>query len=472
MPDIIDSPPCLFASRRLIPNAITVIIVRIMNYGGQVYIAGGAVRQILLNLPIKDWDLATSLHPDTIESIFSDMPTALTGRKFGTITVISDNIPVEITTFRTEEKYTDLRHPDRITYVSDIYKDLSRRDFSINAIAYNPYLIEPLVDPFDGCADLAQGTIKTVGNAQERFSEDPLRIIRCIRFLSELGFVVNEQTYDAVCQFSPLLAQIPRERIREEFNRILLAPHVSDGLSMLVKTGILKVVLPDLSFSLENNGSAIYKAVSLCGSDIILRLAALFYHTRGSEHTVENSLKSLRYDNYSIKTIMKILSHSELTWLNEHENLKYHLRKLLNHVGAKDAYRILDLLFAHVISRSSICSSENNVQTDKSRNSISAESVERCRISLTEVLLDPVKLSDLAINGHDLINAGFGADNGVELGNALKKALDFVHRNPELNKKDLLLEKLKAAQVSYNLNCIPAITNTSISAEKLIDKVE
>ncbi len=169
---------------------------------------------------------------------------------------------------------------------------------------------------------------------------------------------------------------------------------------------------------------------------------------------------------------MKILSHSELTWLNEHENLKYHLRKLLNHVGAKDAYRILDLLFAHVISRSSICSSENNVQTDKSRNSISAESVERCRISLTEVLLDSVKLSDLAINGHDLINAGFGADNGVELGNALKKALDFVHRNPELNKKDLLLEKLKAAQVSYNLNCIPAITNTSISAEKLIDKVE
>lgn len=446
MPEIFDNWPYLSDIRGHIPNVITGIIERIMNNGGQIYIVGGALRHILLNLPIKDWDLATSLLPDAIESIFHDMTTVLTGRKFGTITVISDNTPVEITTFRTEEKYSDFRHPDKITYVSDIFTDLSRRDFTINAIAYNPYLSNPLVDPFEGCKDLAQGIIKTVGNAQDRFSEDPLRIIRCVRFLSELGFVVDKLTYDAVCQFSHLLAQIPQERIREEFNRILLSPRVSEGLSMLVKTDILKVILPDLSLSFEKNASSIYKAVSLCGSDIALRLAMLFYHVKNSAKTIQHSLKSLRYDNYTIKTVSKILSNSNLTWLNEHENLKYHLRKLLNDVGPDDTHRILELIFAFVSSYSYACASEPNVQKDRNLDGISLESIEKSRTYLTEVLHDPVKLSDLAINGHDLISAGIGAVNVMELGKALKHALDFVHHNPELNKKELLLAKLKGIQ--------------------------
>jgi tRNA nucleotidyltransferase (CCA-adding enzyme) len=447
MPEISDNSLCLSAIRGQIPNAITEIIGRIMYNGGQVYIVGGAIRHILLNLPIKDWDLATSLHPDVIESIFSDMTTVLTGRKFGTITVISDNMPVEITTFRTEENYTDLRHPDKITYVSDIYKDLSRRDFTINAIAYNPYLSEPLVDPFGGRGDLAQGIIKTVGNAHERFSEDPLRVIRCVRFLSELGFVVCEQTYDAVCQFAPLLAQIPRERIREEFSRILLAPRVSDGLSMLTKTGILKIILPDLSITYENCASSISKSISLCGSDLTLRLAMLFYHIRHSRQTVEHSMKSLKYDNYTIKAVLKILSSSNLTWLNDHENFKYHLRKILNDIGSEDAHRVLELIFAFVISGSPVYSSAPDAQTDKSQNGMSLENIEKGRLYLMEVLNDPVKLSDLAINGHDLLNAGIGTNNGIELGKTLKRALDLVHRNPEWNKKELLLAMLKDTQL-------------------------
>lgn len=447
MPENFVSSLFLPAVQRQIPNAITGIIGRIMNCGGQVYIVGGAVRHILLNLPIKDWDLATSLQPKVIESIFSDMPIALTGRKFGTITVISDNIPVEITTFRTEDKYTDLRHPDKITYVSDINKDLSRRDFTINAIAYNPYSSETLIDPFGGCGDLAQGIIKTVGNAQDRFSEDPLRIIRCVRFLSELGFVVDEQTYDAVCQLSPLLAQIPRERIREEFSRILLSPRVSHGLSMLIKTGILNVILPNLFIASGNCASSICKALSICGTDLVLRLATLFYHLRHSEYMVEHSLKSIKYDNYTIKTVLKILSNSNLTWLNADENLKYHLRKLLNHVGAEDTHRILELLFTIVLSRSYVCSFECDDQTAESLNGISLENIEKARMSLTEVLHEPVKLSDLAINGHDLLNAGIGANNGVELGKVLRQALDFVHQNPDFNKKEILLAKLKDLQM-------------------------
>jgi len=438
---------CFSAVQRQIPNAITEIIGRIMNYGGQVYIVGGAVRHILLNIPIKDWDLSTSLQPNVIESIFNDMPITLTGRKFGTITIISDNIPVEITTFRTEDKYADLRHPDSITYVSDINKDLSRRDFTINAIAYNPYPSTTLVDPFGGCGDLARSTIKTVGNARDRFSEDPLRILRCVRFLSELGFIVDEQTFDAACQFSPLLAQIPRERIREEISRILLAPHVSDGLSMLVKTGILNVILPDLFLESENCASSIFKAISICGNDLVLRLSTLFYHMRRSEHMVEHSLKSIKYDNYTIKTVLKILSNSNLTWLKEDENLKYNLRKLLYYVGAEDTYRILEMLYTIIISRSYVCSFERDEKTDESLNGISLKSIEKARKSLTEVSHDPVKLSDLDIDGHDLLNAGIGADNGVELGKALKQALDFVHQNPKFNKKEILLEKLKVLQI-------------------------
>jgi len=447
MPDITDTPVNQDSVPQPIPGSIQRIMTRIMDSGGQVYIVGGAVRSIILNLPVKDWDLATSLKPETVESIFCDMPTVLTGKKFGTIIVKSDDITVEITTFRQEESYTDLRHPDSIIFVPDINKDLSRRDFTINAMAYNPYLNVPHVDPFDGRGDLAKGIIRTVGNPQKRFSEDPLRVIRCIRFFAELEFTVDKQTYDALCQFAPLLTQISRERIREEFCLILLSPRVSDALSLLFKTGILKVIFPELSFAFEGNASSICKAVSICKPDLILRLAALSYHLKHSLNITEDFLKCLKFDNSTTKKVLKVIAYSNIPWIIEPENIKYQLRKLLCNVGFEDSFRILDLALAYIKSCNSYeYLTASFAQTDEAHCSLALARIEEYRKSLKEVMYDPVRLSDLAINGYDLLNERIAANPGRELGGTLKQALDWVHYNPDINKKELLLAKLRNIQ--------------------------
>ena len=448
MPDSIDTTVNQDSVTLPIPGSIQRIMTRIMDNGGQVYIVGGAVRSIILNLPVKDWDLSTSLKPEIVESIFCDMPTVLTGKKFGTITVKSDNIPVEITTFRQEESYTDFRHPDSVVFVPEIHKDLSRRDFTINAMAYNPYLNVPYVDPFDGSGDLTKGIIRTVGNPQKRFYEDPLRVIRCVRFFAELEFTVDKQTYDALCQFAPLLTQISRERIREEFCLILLSSRVSDALLLLFKTGILKVIFPELSFAFEGNASSICKAVSTCRPDLILRLAAISYHLKHSLNIIENFLKGLHFDNSTTKKVLKVIAYSNLPWITEPENIKYNLRKLLCNVGSEDSFRILDFSLAYVEScNTSECLTASPVQTDEAHCSLALARIEEYRTSLKEVMHDPVRLSDLAINGYDLLSERIVANPGRELGVVLKQALDWVHYNPALNKKELLLAKLRKIQL-------------------------
>jgi len=433
-----------------LPEEVKIILNRIMQEGGQAYVVGGAVRDALLGRPVNDWDVATSLHPDDIERVFSFARTIPTGKKYGTVTVIINGMPVEVTTFRGEGQYSDLRHPAQVTFLPDIIQDLARRDFTINAMAYNPYLAEPLVDPFGGVEDLSQKLIRTVGQAEHRFAEDPLRIMRGIRFCAQLGFRLEDNTFRAALAHHHLLSGISPERIRDELNKILAAPDPFDSLTLLYEAGIFEAILPgELGQCLSRAGQLAFKAVKLCPADEVLRLAALcccavvngdgIWGTRASSHAprpsdgvkwVERSLKQLRYDNRTVRRVMQLVSSFPIEFSSNVDEASYQMRKLMGNLGVEDAFRLLELKRAYLLA------AEQKEQSERI-----AALASRAREILARG--DALTLSQLAINGHDIMAAGIGVDDPRNIGKALQQAYEWVLFHPEWNEKELLLSKLR-----------------------------
>nr|MBO2493565.1 hypothetical protein [Clostridia bacterium] len=434
-----------------IPKDVEIILNRIMEEGGQAYVVGGAVRDAILGRPVNDWDVATSLHPDDIERIFSFARTIPTGKRYGTITVIIKDMPVEVTTFRGEGQYSDFRHPTQIAFLSDIIEDLSRRDFTINAMAYNPYLSEPLIDPFDGLGDLSQKLIRTVGQAERRFAEDPLRIMRGIRFCAQLGFKMEENTFKAAQAHHHLLSRISPERIRDELNRIMIVPDPFEPLMLLYEAGIFEVILPEeLSQQLTHASQLAFKAIMLCNAHGVLRLAALYCCALAHQGTraggdatnsqtlelsdkimlVEQSLRQLRYDNKTIRRVTQLVSHFPMQFSSDKDQAAYQIRKLLGHLGVEDTFHLLELKRAYLLAAGQKEQSERIAALTSMAHEILARG-------------DALTLSQLAINGHDVMAAGIGIDDPRDIGKALKQAYEWVLRKPEWNDKMLLLSKLK-----------------------------
>ncbi|MBM7582085.1 tRNA nucleotidyltransferase (CCA-adding enzyme) [Caldicoprobacter guelmensis] len=438
-----------------LPKEVEIILNRIMEEGGQAYVVGGAVRDVLLGRPVKDWDIATSFHPDDIERIFSFARTIPTGKKYGTVTVVINDMPVEVTTFRGEGRYSDFRHPSKITFLSDIIEDLSRRDFTINAMAYNPYLNEPLIDPFDGYSDLSRKLIRTVGKPEHRFEEDPLRIMRGIRFCAELGFRLEENTFKAACTHHRLLSKISPERIRDELNKIMAASNPFESLMLLYETGIFEVILPELYQHLSNTGQLAFKAIKLCRPDTVLRLAALYccimvqpvsplhQTANGSDfeqsahrladkaELVERSLKRLRYDNKTVHRVMQLTSSFPVEFSSDKAEAAYQIRKLMGNLGIEDTFHLLELKRAYLLTAGQKGESEKMAALTSMAHEILARG-------------DALKLSQLAINGHDVMASGIGINNPQDIGKALRQAHEWVLMHPEWNDKELLLSKLKA----------------------------
>lgn len=438
-----------------LPKEVEMILNRIMEEGGQAYVVGGAVRDALLGRPVNDWDVATSFHPDDIERIFSFARTIPTGKKYGTVTVIINDMPVEVTTFRGEGQYSDFRHPTQITFLSDIVEDLSRRDFTINAMAYNPYLAEPLMDPFGGCQDLSQKLIRTVGQPEHRFYEDPLRIMRGIRFCAELRFKLEENTFKAACAHHQLLSRISPERIRDELNKIMTALDPFESLMLLYKTGTFEVILPEISQCLSHTGQRAFKAIKLCRPDSVLRLAALYccilaqpnstqdqtindYNFEQSAHELANkiklvecSLRRLRYDNKTVHRVTQLISSFPVQFSSDKAEAAYQIRKLMGNLGMEDAFHLLELKQAYLLA---------DGQKEQS------EKVESLVSIAHEILArgDALNLSQIAINGHDVMSVGIGIDDPRDIGKALQQAYEWVLMHPEWNDKELLLSKLKA----------------------------
>lgn len=250
-----------------IPGEIVSVVHILENAGFEAYLVGGCVRDIVRGMTPKDWDITTNAQPSEIIALF---PKTFYENDYGTVGVVNEQIPeddtekkylriVEITPYRKESSYTNFRHPDSVEFSGNLYDDLLRRDFTMNAIAYNPTKNE-FVDPYEGMLDIERHLIRSVGKAEDRFNEDALRVMRAVRFAAELGFAIEKETMDALIAATPLLSKIAAERVRDEFEKMIMSDRPMEGIVLLNRTGILKLIIPELEEGLgcEQNGDHIY----------------------------------------------------------------------------------------------------------------------------------------------------------------------------------------------------------------------
>lgn len=290
-------PPSL---ERRVPPGVRRVLDRLAGAGHEAYLVGGCVRDLLLGRRPADWDIATDARPEQVIALF---PGARARGRFGTVAL--PGVPVEVTTFRTEGPYSDRRRPDRVEFVSSIEADLSRRDFTCNALALLPG--GRLIDPFGGLDDLRAGRLRAVGDPHERFSEDALRLVRAVRFAAQLGFTLEEATAAAVSRDARLLEAIAVERVRDELLKILLSPRPAHGLELSRTLGLLAVFLPELASLPAPAWERAAAAVATAPADVRLRLAALL-HGLGPEAAAA-ALRRLRLPNETVETVRALLTH-------------------------------------------------------------------------------------------------------------------------------------------------------------------
>jgi len=438
------------------PKEVKLIIDTFYKNNFEAFMVGGCVRDILLgNLP-KDYDITTSAKPEITISLFNK--TIPTGLKHGTVTVLINNEPYEVTTYRTEGKYIDNRRPSSVNFVTDIKEDLSRRDFTINALAYNEKV--GLIDYFNGTNDIKGKIIRCVGNADKRFKEDALRMLRAVRFSCQLNFDIEENTYTAIKNNYKLIKNISSERIRDELCKILISENPSKGLEILRATKLLEIILPEINalynFSPKctNHNRNVFahtlKVIDNTKNDLLLRLSALFHdvgklntltplnngtfcgfpgHCLEGSIMVKKILSRLRFDNNTIKVVSKLIEH-HLVLNATVMPTKYDVKILLNEIGTDN----INLLFS--LQRADINSLDNP--------KVFLEKVRYTENLVNEIINnnEPLTIKDLNINGGDLIS-NLNLKPGKILGDVLNHLLNIVLENPDLNSKEKLLTLAK-----------------------------
>lgn len=432
----------------LVANALEVA-------GYEAYFVGGCVRDILLGRTPKDFDIATNALPNEVEFVFKwlELIVVPTGIRHGTVTVVVAGQNVEVTTFRTEGTYSDGRHPDKVEFVTTLEQDLARRDFTVNAMAIGAD--GKLHDPFGGLIDLEERCIYPVGDAKERFNEDALRMLRAIRFSSQLGFNIDVDIFVAI---EPnLIDNVSNERIRDELVKIVMSDNVKRGFENLYHTGLLERVLPELDvcYGFDQRNSHHYldvfghimAVVEGTPKDLVTRLGALFHdiakprtftvddngvghfyghHLEGYGMTKE-IMKRLRFDNETTdKVATLVLEH-----MNRGTFSKKVMKKQIGRVGADLMENLFDLQLADITGH------VKNEKHDKL-----AEEVAHMREVMHEVLnaKEPFSVKDLAVNGNEIMNV-LDLKPSKVVGDILKYLLDKVLEDPSLNTKDQLIKE-------------------------------
>lgn len=371
------------------------------------YLVGGAVRDFVMNKANHDYDLATDAKPEEVKSIFKK--TIDTGIKHGTVTILYKKNSYEVTTFRTESDYTDSRHPDSVSFVRSLDEDLKRRDFTINALAVS--LPDGLIiDKHEGLKDIEKKTIRAIGNAEERFKEDALRMLRACRFASKLSFTIEESTLLAIKKLNKTIEKVSSERIKEELDKTLTSAHPSLGISYMKETGLLKVIIPSLAID-EDTISSLDRQNTLT-----VQLSILFSSLKSEE--VKNILKSLKSSNKEKEEVLLLLSSFSFPYKEDISD--YEIRLILRKVGKENIQSFFALRKALSVSAD--------------------DSIFKKRIE-DEIKKDtPLFIKDLDITGNDLIEIG---KEGKEIGDALEYLMRVVLKNPEKNKKEILLKEIK-----------------------------
>lgn len=434
-----------------LPDKVNSIITTLQKHGYEAYAVGGCVRDSILGRIPEDWDITTSAMPEETKALFSR--TFDTGIEHGTITVLLDKEGFEVTTYRIDGKYEDNRHPREVTFTRSLREDLLRRDFTINAMAYNPK--DGLQDIFGGVKDLESGIIRCVGNAKERFSEDALRILRGIRFAAQLGFNLEEETQKGMRLLVPTLKNISAERIQAELVKILLSPR-PDMLRLAYELGITRQFLPEFDEMMEtpqetphhcyNVGEHTLHAMMHVRADKVLRLAMLLHdagkpayktvddngiahfkkHAPESEVITRQVLKRLKFDNETLHKVSKlVLYHDYRMPLRAAA-----VRRAMNKIGVELFSSYIEVRRADVLAQS------RHLREEKLQN---IAGVEKLYLEIKEQN-QCITLKDLAVGGKDLIEAGINP--GPEVGAVLERLLDLVLENPEQNTKEELLKHI------------------------------
>lgn len=435
-----------------LPPGVLAVLSGLHDAGFDGYIVGGAVRDISMDKLPHDYDITTNALPMQIKSIFKN--TVDTGIKHGTVTVIINGTGYEVTTYRTEEGYSDSRHPDSVNFVTDLSQDLKRRDFTINAMCYSPN--KGFCDLFGGIEDINKKIIRTVGNPEQRFSEDALRMLRAIRFSAALGFEIEEETAKAIKKCAHLIKNVSAERILGELNKILISPN-PHFIANEPAIHLIRYIMPELSVCFEtpqhnkyhiyNVGEHIMHAVKETKKNLTLRWAALlhdigkpvcmsrdnagiihFYgHHRDSTRLAGDILRRLRMDKDTAKDIMILVENHDVRIDPTPPSVK----RMLTKVTDKLFLQLLSLQIADNLAKNPVFFPEKKRKLDEVRR------------VYEKVLAEgqPYQLSQLVVNGRDLIKLGFKA--GREIGDTLKYLLNEVIISPELNTRDYLLKRAR-----------------------------
>ena len=434
------------------PQDVKKIIQTLNHAGYEAYAVGGCVRDSILGRKPNDWDITTSAYPADVKSLFKR--TIDTGIQHGTVTVMLHHTGYEVTTFRVDGKYEDGRHPVEVTFTPCLSEDLLRRDFTINAMAYNE--TDGLVDLFGGLEDIARKQIRCVGNPRERFTEDALRLLRAIRFSAQLGYEIDAATEGAIREIAPNLQKISAERIQTELVKILLSDHPK-RLERAYELGLTKYFIPELDLAYEtgqnnphhcyNVGEHMINSIGYAPKDKVLRLTMLFHDigkplckttdSEGIDHFYDHPLKSaemakqilrrLKFDNDTIAKVSKLISYHD-------ERIESGIRPMRRAVA-----RIGEDIFPELFE---VFEADLSAQSDYLREKKFAKLGENRRDYEELIRLGQcVSKETLAVDGKDLIQMGMRP--GPEIGKVLKKLLEYVVENPELNEKNILLSYAK-----------------------------
>jgi len=442
----------------VLPKKAQEIIDTLKKAGFEGYAVGGSVRDLLMDRPTKGWDFTTNATPEEILKLF---PESFYDNQFGTVGVKVEGDIYEVTTYRSEGNYTDRRHPDHVTWGVSIEEDLARRDFTINAIAFDG---DTLIDPYNGQKDIGSKTVRAVGNPSDRFGEDALRMMRAIRIATELEFMIEPETLSAIRKHANVITSISSERIRDELLRIMAAPHAADGVLMLKQSGLLAIILPEVeaSFATQQKspkrhhifdvGTHSVMSLKHCPStDPITRLATLL-HDVGKPATfrVDESGVITFYNHEVVsgklaRAIAKRLRLSKKQSEKLETLVRWHqfsvderqtdaaLRRFIRRVG-KD--NLADMLALRIGDRLGGGARETSWR------------LELYKKRLEEVQVQAFTVSDLAIDGHDVM-AEFDVKPGPIIGKVLSQLFSEVEEGTLLNDRDALLLRLRELKHSF-----------------------
>ena len=439
-----------------LPPKVNQIMQTLQANGFEAYAVGGCVRDSILGRKPDDWDITTSATPQETKQLFQK--TFDTGIEHGTITVLLGKDAYEVTTYRVDGKYEDSRHPSEVTFTRSLKEDLLRRDFTMNAMAYNDK--EGLVDIFGGMDDLQNRCIRCVGNAEERFREDALRILRAVRFAAQLDFEVEEETKQGIRRLAPTLANISAERIQVELVKMLVSPNPG-LLRMAYELGITQVILPEFDVMMQTTqetphhcysvGEHTLRAVELVRAEKALRLTMLLHdvakpkmktvddtgRAHFKKHDLEGTqmakaiLRRLKFDNDTINKVTKLVAYHDYRMEAEPRLV----RRAMNRIGEDLFAEYLEVRMADTLAQSAY-QREEKLQNLQDIRSCYEEIIENKQC---------VSLKELAVTGSDLIADGMAP--GKEIGHVLNLLLEQVLEKPELNDKETLLRLRKEMDI-------------------------